>query len=142
MQKQDNLTREPGVYLLVNEARKVAYIGKCGNIRHRAAVWDYNFRKLAEDPEHRMPVRDWPKNTNEEDWQFCGWTQLDAEIMRNALIEQGYTLLNDKVRSREMLDYNGRTMSLAEHCKAEGVNYTRAYYRLRAGKPLEKVFEK
>lgn len=139
MQKPENLPKTAGVYVLLHEGKRVAYVGKCANIRHRAYVWEYNFRLLAMNPDHKMPIRDFPKDTLEHDWQFGGVPGVEDKPLRQALAEQGYRILNDKTRIRDLIEYNGRSMTLSEHAKLAGVPYTKAYYRYRAGKPMEEV---
>lgn len=142
MQKPSNLPKTEGVYILLHESpkRKLAYVGNCANIRHRAAIWDYNFKKLAQDPEHRMPVKDWPKDIPASEWQFGGMPGYDVTVIRNALTAQGYTMLNEKTRSRDVIEWQGKIATLAEHARDVGIPYTKAYYRWKAGKSLDEVF--
>jgi len=145
MQKPSDLPKGPGVYMLLCPVLKIAYVGKCANVRHRAAIWKHHFKKLATDPNHPLPVRHWPRDKpeamNGDNWEF-GHVKHSVEALRAAIVEGGYTLLNDETRVRADITYLGRTASLIVHCRELGVPYTRAYYRLKAGKPLPEVFAK
>lgn len=140
MQKPANLPKTEGVYIVLHDGLKVAYVGNCKNIRHRAAIWEYNFRKQAKDPDHPMPVHGFPKDTNEADWQFGGMPGYSVDVVRQALQANGYKILNDKTRSRDLLEWNGKVATLAEHARDTKVPYTKAYYRWKAGKSLDEVF--
>lgn len=144
MQKPANLAKAPGVYILLHEGRKLAYVGNCADIRHRSVIWEYHFRKLSMDAGHKMPVRGWPTDTPEvrdsNQWQFGGMPGYDAATMRTALANDGWTLINETTRSREAIDWNGKVASLAEHARDAKVPYTKAYYRFKAGKTLNEVF--
>jgi hypothetical protein len=140
MQKPDNLPKSSGVYILLHEPTMVAYVGNCSNLRHRAAVWEYNFKQLAKDPSHKMPVRGFPTDTKSEDWQFGGLPSHNEATIRTALVNQGWKMLNEHTRSIATVDWNGKIASLAEHARDAGIKYTKAYYRHKAGKPLNEVF--
>lgn len=140
MQKPDNLPKTPGVYVLLHDGRKLAYVGNCSNLRHRLAVWEHNFRKLAKDPSHKMPVRDFPVDTTTDEWSFGGMPGYNDATIRQALLSDGWKILNDTTRSIATVEWNGKIASLAEHARDAKVKYTKAYYRFKAGKPLEEVF--
>lgn len=142
MQKAANLPKTSGTYILLCPLKMLAYVGKCSNIRHRAAVWEYNFRKRAENPDHVMPVRDWPKDVPDDQWQFGGLPDLHVEIVRAALEKEGYNIMNQSTRVRDEIEYKGKKATLAEHAREADIPYTKVYYRFKAGKTLDEVFAK
>lgn len=145
MNRLGNVPAQPGVYALigVHGAENYGYVGYCANLRHRAAVWDYNFSQRAKNPAHKMPVRNIPDFIPEDAWTFVAWESdkpVLADEVREHLKARGVKLLNDKTRIHEMVNYNGKTATFAEHCRDHNINYSRAYARLKKGKPLEQVF--
>lgn len=145
MNRLGNVPVKPGVYALVghiNGEAKIAYVGVCANLRHRAAVWDYNFSQRQTNPQHKMPVRNIPLEIPSDAWTYLSWEEGTHTIdqIRASLQQLGIQLLNDKTRVHEMMNYNGKTATFAEHCRDHNINYSRAYARLKKGKSLEQVF--
>jgi hypothetical protein len=140
-----DLPAQAGVYALIGsrpqaDQHTVGYVGVCANLRHRAAIWDYNFKQRATNPAHEMPVKNLPPEIPSESWTFLGWTDADSDEVRKALADKGVILLNDKTRVHELITYKGKTCTFAEHCRDHDIKYSRAYARLKKGKTLDEVF--
>ena len=134
MLRRPEIPKEPGTFVLAHVQTKTAYVGYCRDLRHRAAIWDYNLRRAI------YPVKGMPTYPSEE-WQYWDYAGKPVDAVRRALEEHGYTLINERSRSREPITYQGKTQSLAEHARDAGISYALAYKRWRAGKPMDEVLD-
>ena len=141
MRRPPDIPRSPGVYALIHVGQMVAYVGKCTDLAHRAAVLAWSLKN------NKLPIKNLPKAPSEE-WSFLAYPhnvvgELDdvvAKVM--TLMAKGNVRVvnpNKRARSRDLITYKGKTCSLAEHAEDAGVNYATAYRRYRAGKPMEEV---
>lgn len=152
MRKAQNIPKASGVYALVTletltgkpDGSRAAYVGWCANLQQRANMWEYRFRKKAKNPKEKLPVRNMPDLPSEA-WAFLTWPGLDKaagiETTRAALTNAGFTIINEKSRVREEVEWRGKVATIAEHARAAGVPYSKAYYRYKAGMPLDVVFD-
>lgn len=143
MRRQANIPAKPGVYALIGieQGQRVAYVGVCANLRHRAAVWDYNFRKREANPEHITPVRNLPHIAS-DNWSYLFWPKGSAPIegIRKLLRDRGFTLLNEETREYKLITFKGKEATFADHARAAGIAYSKAYARFKKGKALDEVF--
>lgn len=130
-----------GVYVLASIKGRVAYVGRCANLRHRAAVWASHFRKQAEDPRHAMPVMDLPYLPGDE-WMFVAYPDRSIEEVRAALAGQGYNMINRRTRVPVSITYAGRTLTLGEHAANVGLPYATCYKRWQRGKTPGEIFRR
>ena len=138
MKKPAEIPTEAGTFALVHIPTKKVYVGKCANLRHRAAIWDHNFRKDM----NKLPIKGLPTGGVPEDWEFMFWTMTPPKTVQAIMAKAGHILVNDTIRSRDILTYEGKTGTLADLARHFGIPYTMAYYRRVAGKPLDEVFAK
>lgn len=149
MQVPPNLPTTEGVYALVSlrtvsgaaDGSRVAYVGHCADLRHRATVWSYRFRQRAKNKKHRLPAKglpDWPSDM----WAFMGWAGGDTEKIRCELEAMGFRIVNSSTRIRGDITWGGFTCSLADHARRLHIPYTKTYYRWSRGKSLDEVFRK
>lgn len=129
-----------GVYILLrDDPEKVAFVGTTNDLRHRASIWVYNFKRALADPEYKLPV----KGMNAfplEGWAFSAWSNVDEGQVRDVLTKNGFRTLNKQTRHRGTITYKGKEQTFAEHARDAGVSYETAYARWRRGKPLDEVF--
>lgn len=131
-----------GVYVLATlKGGHRAYVGRCANLRHRAAVWAYHFRKQAEDASHTMPAMGLPVLPSHE-WLFVAYPGRTVEDVRAALVAQNYTIINQRTRVPVSITYAGRTLTLGEHAANVGLPYTTCYKRWQRGKTPAEIFSK
>lgn len=131
-----------GVYALlhVDGETKIAFVGHCKNLRHRRAVWEYNFRCREGNAAHIMPAKMFPE-IGAEHWKFVFWEQnVTEDDVRRVLREKGYELIPKTSRTQVILTHQGVTGTLTALSQHFGVPYNRAYYLLRKGRPLDEVF--
>lgn len=152
MRKAQNIPKASGVYALVTletltgkpDGSRAAYVGWCANLQQRANMWEYRFRKKAKDPKEKLPVRNMPDLPSEA-WAFLTWVGLDKEKgigeVRSTMSTAGFSIINEKSRVREEVEWRGKVATIAEHARAAGVPYSKAYYRYKAGMPLGVVFD-
>lgn len=149
MQKPQNLQPTEGVYALVSlrtmsgaaDGSRVAYVGRCADLRHRCTFWEYRFRERAKSKQNKLPAKglpDWPS----ENWAFLAYPGGNTEQVRLMLQKAGFLIVNATTRVRGDITWKGKTASLAEHARDAGISYTMAYYRWSRNKPLEEVFAK
>jgi len=141
VQKPPNLPTSPGVYIVVHILTKVAYIGKCADLRHRAAIWTRHFKNKEKNPSYEIPISGLPVHPSSE-WQFIGYPTSDLGAIRAKLLGLGVTFVNKGSRTRDLITFRGKSASLAEHAKDAGIPYTMAYSRKQAGKSLDEIFYK
>jgi len=149
MQKPPNLPTTEGVYAIVSlrtmsgeaDGSRIAYVGHCANLRHRAAIWEYRFRQRTKSKKNKLPAKglpDWPS----DQWAFMDWPKGDIEETRRILEKHGFRIVNSATRIRGDITWAGKTQSLADHARDLSMPYTLVYYRWSRGKPLDEVFRK
>jgi len=130
-----------GVFVLArDEPEKVAFVGTSSDLRHRASIWVYNFKRAAAGAGFKLPVRGMDKFPL-DGWAYTAWSAADETQVRDALVSDGYRILNKATRHRGTITYKGKDQTLAEHARDAGVPYEKAYARWRRGKDLEEVFK-
>jgi hypothetical protein len=141
MQVRGDPPHAPGVFIIVrDDPEKVAFVGSTADLRHRATIWTYNFKKARANSDFKLPVKgmsDFPI----DGWHFAGWEKIDEGQVRDFLTTHGYRVLNKSTRHRGTITYKGKVATFAHHCRDAGVSYETAYARWRRGKPLEEVFQ-
>lgn len=148
MIKSSYIPHEPGVYVLGHTQLMQAYVGECKDLRHRASVWDYNFkqavRTLSSGGSWKFPVKDFVFDPAQGEWTFFVFpaqSGVDAEGVRKYFEELGYKIINPKIRQRGLITYKGKEATLAEHARDAGIPYALAYKRRSRGKSMVEVLK-
>lgn len=145
MIKPSYIPHEPGVYVLAHAQLKQAYVGECKDLRHRASIWDYNFKQavmhMLEGQSWHFPVKDFMFDPAHGEWSFYAYPDGSVEDVRAMMEKLGYKLINPKIRQRGLISYNGKEATLAEHARAAGIPYALAYKRRSRGKPMSEVLK-
>lgn len=141
MQVRGDPPHDAGVYVIIREQpEKVGFVGTTNDLRHRASIWVYNFKKAQADPSFKLPIKgmnDFPL----DGWAFLALVKTDENAARDVLTSSGFRILNKQTRHRGTITYQGKEQTFAEHARDAGVPYEKAYARWRRGKTLDEVFK-
>lgn len=138
MQRPPNLSTSAGVFAVVHKKTKIAYIGFCSNLIHRATIWARYFRQKKDDPNYKIPIANIPDYPSDE-WAFMQFLTDDVEKTREVFAKADFTIINQKTKSRKLITFRGKTARLGEHAKDAGISYATVYRRLGLGKTLEEA---
>lgn len=141
MKAAPDIQHEPGVFVLVHEPTRSAYVGVCKDLRHRQTIWERNFRLLKLNNEFVFPIKHLPARPGEEYtyYAFSSKNGFTAEGVRDMLTTGGHVVVNKQERLRRIVSYKGKDATLAEHCRDAGVDYNKAYAAVKRGKTIEEV---
>ena len=133
-----DIPHEPGVFTLVHNPTKLAYVGVCNDLRHRVTIWERNFRELTKDPEFVWPLKKMPMKPGEE-YTFYANVNVTPDEVRKWLRDAGYTIVNEFTRTRRLITFKGKQDTVRGHCRTHGKDYNSVYHQLRRGKKLEEL---
>jgi len=127
MIRDQNIPAKPGAFALVHAKSKVAYVGLGKNLQQRAQMWGYHLDKAGDDPDYRVPIKNFPRHPSDQ-WAFLVFLDQIDEIVRDGLLKKGFTIINPRSRVRQEFYFDGVTASLMQHAKRLGVSWPKAYY--------------
>lgn len=89
-----------GVFVLVHEPTRNAYVGTCKDLRHRQTIWERNFR-FHTDPSFKFPLRGMPDKPGHEYTYYAFPGKTDEEI-RVMLKAGNINVVNKATRKRRV----------------------------------------
>ena len=149
MRRPPDIPPVPGVFVVLHEPSKHAYVHATNNLKERAAIWSSHFNAIKRDPAKTIPVRNWPVHPPAE-WEFRFVTDpaFTIAIVQDAMVKAGWKIIPSRRATRaktyQVAYPDGQTHvdTLLGHCRRLGLKHWGAVYkRVERGETPEQALE-
>lgn len=143
MIRPPDIPEAPGVFLLLHEPSKHAYVHEARNLKERAAIWSSHFNAY-DRKGTPIRVRSWPRELAApgDEWEFRFSTDLDVsvEAMQVYLQGAGWTVIKSRRSAPKLYTVQCRKATLLDHCRRLGIaNWGAVYKRVQRGMTAEEA---